>query len=303
MIAASPHLLMDDSDYFGEPIKAFTGKKLPLDYAVKVVPNLYKRKGENPEKPTQKKECSAENTVDKNGTPLSKSSPPHSIASGDHHQNARNPFFNQPPQGGHQWLIPVMSPSEGLVYKPYPGPGFVGQSCGSGSFFNPSSYGGVPIPPPQQYSLPSFPPSAPPHGYFPPYVIPPFMNTSAFSGSSFEQIKPTEFTMPSRKVLESHASEDNIETQGSTASSPNERLPGGRRSSAVARRNMLPLFPTSPPDIIDGSDSSPVLCAPVVRPARVIKVVPRDGLSASESAARIFRSIQEERRQHFSDSV
>lgn len=42
-----------------------------------------------------------------------------------------------PPPPGNQWLIPVRSPSEGLVYKPYPGPCFPsigivntdGQSC------------------------------------------------------------------------------------------------------------------------------------------------------------------------------
>ncbi|KAF5444798.1 hypothetical protein F2P56_033898 [Juglans regia] len=30
----------------------------------------------------------------------------------------------------HQWLIPIVSPSEGLVYKPYPGPGFMGTAYG-----------------------------------------------------------------------------------------------------------------------------------------------------------------------------
>ncbi|KAI3468154.1 hypothetical protein Pfo_024817 [Paulownia fortunei] len=333
LIAASPHLLLEDSAYFGKPIKALPGKKLPLDYAVKAIPNVSKRKGDL-EKPSRKEEGSAENTVEKasfssaqNGVmpsscrPLSGNSPAPSIISSDH--NASKSCFNQPQ--GHQWLIPVMSPSEGLVYKPYPGPGFVGQACGGcgspgsnpmmGNF---SAYG-VSAPPPQ-YQLPYFPPFGP-HGYFPPYGMP-IMNTAAFSGTSVGQTKPPAmpghfsageadfsnqhcnlFTMPSQKnravpdALNSCASED-FEVQASTASSPSERWPGSRASSAVEGKNMLPLFPTSP--AIDASNSSPQLPVPE-RPTQVIKVVPHNGISASESAARIFRSIQEERQQY--DSV
>ncbi|KAI3454117.1 hypothetical protein Pfo_010780 [Paulownia fortunei] len=181
LIAASPHLLLEDSAYLGKPMKVLPGKKIPLNnFPVKEIPNVSKQKGE-PEKQSQKKESSAENTVGKasfssiqNGVlpsscrPLSSNSPAPSISS---NHNARPGCFNQP--HGHQWLIPVMSPSEGLVYKPYPGPGFMGPACGGcgppgsnpmmGNFLTPAY--GVPAPHPQ-YQLPSFPPASP-HGYFP----------------------------------------------------------------------------------------------------------------------------------------
>ncbi|PKI72516.1 hypothetical protein CRG98_007119 [Punica granatum] len=40
--------------------------------------------------------------------------------------------YHQQSPPKHQWLIPVVSPSEGLVYKPYPGPGYVGPYNGQG---------------------------------------------------------------------------------------------------------------------------------------------------------------------------
>ncbi|KAL0394144.1 UNVERIFIED_CONTAM: protein EARLY FLOWERING 3 [Sesamum latifolium] len=172
------------------------GKKLPLGCAVKAIPNISKQKG-NTEKPSHKKEGSAENTVEKASIysaqnwslpsscgPLSTNSPAPSVN--------QSWCFNQP-LGPHQWLIPVMSPSEGLVYKPYPGPGYMGQACappGSnpmmGNIITPPY--GLPAPPPQ-HQLPSYPPVGP-HGYLPlPYGMP-IMNTAAFSGSSVEQTNP-----------------------------------------------------------------------------------------------------------------
>lgn len=87
-------------------------------------------------------------------------------------------------------------------------------------------------------------------------------------------------TVPDR--LSPHAAEE-IEVQGSSASSPSERQQG-----------------TPSPPALETSESEPRASGPGPAP-RVIKVVPRNGLSASESAARIFRSIQEERMQF--DSV
>lgn len=67
---------------------------------------------------------------------------------------------------------------------------------------------------------------------------------------------------------------------GSTASSPPEKH----------KFEVLPLFPTEPTHQTDEykEKQQPVL--------RAIKAVPHTSTSASESAARIFRSIQEERR-------
>ncbi|KAK6161929.1 hypothetical protein DH2020_001770 [Rehmannia glutinosa] len=148
LIAESPHLLLEDSGYFDKPIKPLPVKKLPLDYAIKAIPNVSKQKSDL-EKPTRKKECSAENTVEKTSLSSSQNGP-----SNDHNA-IKSPCFNQPQ--GHQWLIPVMSPSEGLVYKPNPGPGFVGQSCGGCGPPGPNPSYGFPAPPPQ-YHFPSFPP-------------------------------------------------------------------------------------------------------------------------------------------------
>lgn len=119
---------------------------------------------------------------------------------------------------GQQWLIPVMSPSEGLVYKPYPAPAF-----------------GPPAPPPAPY----YPP-AEPHAYC----------GHPISASSLEQ-------NPSHN-------DDTEQTR------------------------VLPLFPTCP-----DTTSSPPEC-----PVQAIKAVPHNATSATESAARIFQSIQQERRHY-----
>ncbi|KAK4388772.1 protein EARLY FLOWERING 3 [Sesamum angolense] len=323
LISASPHVLLEDHAYLGKPLKPLPGKKLPLGCAVIAIPNVSKQKGDT-EKPS-KKEGSAENTVEKvssaqNGGlpstcgPFSANSPAPSVN--------QSWCFNQP-QGPHQWLIPVMSPSEGLVYKPYPVPGFMGQACGPpgsnqmmGNILTPAY--GLPGPPPQ-YQLPSFPPVGP-HGYLPPPYGMPIMNTAPFSGSSVEQMNPPAtldrfsageanfinqqhnlFISPSQKngavpdVYNSRWASEEIEMQASTGSSPIERRPRSQVSNNVEGRNMLPLFPTSP--AINASKSTPQVTTPEC-PSRVIKVIPHNALSASESAARIFRSIQEERKQY-----
>ncbi|KAK6140879.1 hypothetical protein DH2020_025373 [Rehmannia glutinosa] len=230
LIAESPHLLLEDSAYFDKPIKPLPVKKLPLDYAIKAIPNVSKQKR--------------------------------------------------------------------LVYKPYPGPGFVGQSCGGCGPPGPNPHYGFHAPPPQ-YHFPSFPPFGP-HGYFNPYGMP-IMNTTAFSGSSMEQTNPNLGIQGDNSSQKNGARLDScvyvdIEVQASTASSPSEKRPSSRASRATEGKNMLPLFPTSPA-IGASSESGPE----PEGPTRVIKVVPRNGISASESAARIFRSIQEERKQY--DSV
>lgn len=315
----------EDAASFDKPTKPLPGKKRPLVYAVNVI-----SKGD-PENPCRKKERSAESTVEKpplpsaqNGVPPSScrpsagSAPPASVVSSDHN-NAQTSYLNHPQPQGHQWLIPVMSPSEGLVYKPCPAPGFVSQ--GSGGYCPPGSNPmmgnfmapvyGVPSPSPQypspQYPSPFFLPYGP-HGCFPHYGMP-IMSSAAFSSSSIDQMHPSarEYmagppaqnngTVPDG--LSPRAAEE-IEVQGSSASSPSERQqPGSRASNSVEERNMLRHFPTSSP-ATDGSNSTPRVPASV-RVPRVIKVVPHNGISASESAARIFQSIQEERKQY--DSV
>ncbi|EOY29846.1 Hydroxyproline-rich glycoprotein family protein, putative [Theobroma cacao] len=338
LIAGSPHILLEDTAYLSKPsFQGSPAKKLPPEFIVKPLPHTKCK--DDTEKPSHKMECSAENAVGrtslssvKNGSQPSNygpflGNPPPAPVNGD---NKMNPWcFHQMP--GHQWLVPVMSPSEGLIYKPYTGPGFMGSICGgcgpfgqtpmTGNFMT-SAYG-VAAPPHQGIGvLPGAPPVG--HSYFPPYGMP-VMNP-AVSGSAVEQMNQfagpgsyahngqfsgggANFNMqhqnscnlPSEKngaishVMKFQASKD-TELQGSTASSPGERVQRDGTRSAAEGKNALPLFRTAP-TILEGApqphDSE--------QTTRVIRVVPHNPRSATESAARIFQSIQEERKQY--DSV
>ncbi|CAI9784886.1 unnamed protein product [Fraxinus pennsylvanica] len=311
-IAGSPHLLLKDAAYLGKPVKASPAKKLPLDYN-KVPLNVSKRKMDS-DKPSHPTECSAENTVEKASVssvqyslPPVSGNPPAPSVSG---ANNFGPWcFNQP--NGQQWLIPMMTSSEGLIYKPYPGPGFMGSVCGGyGPHGSTPEYGFPALH--HQYQLPSYLPAGR-HGYFSPYGMP--IVNPAFSGSSVEQVNHVSthnqssakeanpsprhkhsVNMPSQKssVFPDVSSLSASKGSEFTASNPSEN---GMRN-AMEGRNVLQLFPTSPS--LDIPDCSP---QPLERerPARVIKVVPHNAISATESAARIFMSIQEERKQY--DSV
>ena len=128
---------------------------------------------------------------------------------------------------GNHWLLPVMSPTEGLVYKP---------------FYKPENM--VLLPPP--YCLP---PPGPP-----------------LSGSVVEQAS---FFSGSQVSYSNRPNPRDANLQSSTASST-----------------------TSWP--------KPVAAATIAgeSPVRVIKVVPRNPKSASESAVKIFQSIQMERQRY-----
>ncbi|XVE70965.1 hypothetical protein DITRI_Ditri10aG0112000 [Diplodiscus trichospermus] len=335
LIAGSPNLLLEDSAYLGKPsFKGSPGKKLPPEFIVKPLPHN-KRKDDS-EKSSHKMECSAENAVGRtslssvtNGCQPSNygpflGNPPPASVNGD---NRVNPWcFHQVP--GHQWLVPVMSPSEGLIYKPYPGPGFMGSVCGGcGPFgqtpmtanFMTSAYG-VPSPSHQGIGvLPGAPPVG--HSYFPPHGMP-IMNP-AVSGSAVEQMnqfaapgshahsgqlsggganfnvqRQSSCNLPSDKngavshVLKFQASKD-PKLQGSTASSRGERVERDGATSAPEGNNALSLFPTAP-TIPEGA-SQP---SDTDQRTRVIRVVPRNARSATESVARIFQSIQKERKQY-----
>nr|GLL46877.1 protein EARLY FLOWERING 3 isoform X1 [Ipomoea trifida] len=337
LIAESPNLLLEDTAYLGKPLKVSSAKRLPQFEYIKAPQNVPKHKNDS-EKPHLRMECSAENTVGKaslssvqNATqaPSCKPSPGNPPLAAVSNDSNMGPWcFHQP--SGQQWLIPVMTPSEGLVYKPYPGPGFTSPGCGGcgppppastpvmGNFFAPA-YG---VPTSQYHYQGMGDPFAPPvgHGYFPPYGMP-VMN-SAVSTSAVEQMNPftrmgsqaqvsgggvnlnaqhqNSCNMPSQKNGDAdvsnadrmHACKDN-EIQASCASSPSVRAPGVTVSGPMEGRSVLPLFPTSP--VVNVDASHPPHTA---HPARVIRVVPHNARSASESAARIFQSIQKERKQY-----
>lgn len=322
-IAGSPNLLLEDSAYLGKPLKGSTAKKLPLEYIVKPSPPIVKHKDDS-ENQNQEMECSAENVIGKtclssvqNGNQSSNYGPfsGNPLSSPIIPDTKFTPCFHQSP--GHQWLIPVMSPSEGLVYKPYPGNGFMGPVCGGcgppgqnpmmGSFTTPQ-YGA----PTSHEQYPGFG-----HGYFPPCGMPVisgigFEQANSFSrqnsgGVSFNVQNQSSGNVLTKKhreiqrVVKVLATKE-TELQGSTATSP----PGERAQRAgdlgvghtTNGRNALPFFPTSP--AINVSEVASQL-DDTEQPTRVIKVVPHNARSATESAARIFRSIQQERKQH--DSV
>ncbi|KAJ0089675.1 hypothetical protein Patl1_12985 [Pistacia atlantica] len=341
LIAGSPHLLLEDSPYLGKPsLIASPAKKLLPEYVVKPLPHISKCKDDS-EKPLHKMECSAENAVGK--TSLS------SVKKGNQPSNY-GPYLANPPSAamaadsrigpwcfhqspGHQWLVPIMSPSEGLIYKPYPGHGFMGADCGTGcgpfgptpatgNFMNPA-FG---MPSPHLHQEIGVIPGAHPvgHNYFPPYGMP-IMNPSisglateqdnqfaghsphgqngqlSGGGANFNMQRESSCNVPAQKsgaipqVMKFRASKD-TELQGTTASSPGERTQGEGRGPAVEGRDSLPLFKKAPVDqerVPQPHDTD--------QPTKVIKVVPHNPRSATESAARIFQSIQQERKQY--DSI
>ncbi|CAA0824253.1 Protein EARLY FLOWERING 3 [Striga hermonthica] len=269
-IAAAPQLLIEDSAYVIKPAKPLPTKKRSLDNTLKSNQNEPIQKTEH-EKAAHKNECSAENILEKKSSsqnrPLTNSS--HSIT---------KPCLNQ--AQGHHWLIPVMSPSEGLVYKPYPGPGFAGQPCNlPGASAMVSNFLGPPygVPPLPQYHFSPFP-------HFGYYGMP-VMN--AGTGPHVPAYDPG--VQPGAGQSNGPVSEG-IGVQASTGSSPSEKQAG-------EGQNVLSLFPVGP-SIGAGAPNS---ASQDSGPSRVIKVVPRNGVSASQHAARIFMLIQQERGQF--DSV
>ncbi|XP_042385977.1 ELF3-like protein 2 isoform X1 [Zingiber officinale] len=210
-----------------------------------------------------------------------------------------------------QWLVPVMSQSDGLVYKPYSG------HCPPPGGFMPPLYGGcnplevsppsrdfinaahaVPVShQPPNMVLPGQPTMSSP--YFPiPYSFPPsnlIITSSAveqacnLSGSQVNgntgQLSRGSHNMlhhPRKDALVGNPRKFQLskksELQGSTASSPSEKANSENRCP-------VPPLPAAPA----ASRDSQTL---------IIKVVPHNARSATESAARIFQSIQEERQQH-----
>ncbi|XP_041015766.1 protein EARLY FLOWERING 3-like [Juglans microcarpa x Juglans regia] len=336
LIAGSPDLLLEDDLYLGKKsIKVSPVKNLPSSAHVPEPPApLIVRDNNNSLKSNPNIEYADENVVGKFPLPSIKNDSNKGLVttqSNDGFHSANPPLapvatntkpapwcFHPPP--GNQWLVPAMSPSEGLVYKPYTGSslptaGFMAPAYGNCGRVSPGSVDllntvyGVPVSHPSFGILPGSPPLG--QSYFPLYGMP--LVNQSLSSSAVEQTSPLaaaqsngqnnqalagerNFTIPhqsscnmsgnvswviSGQVGKLPASKES-EFQGSTASSPSERAIG----------DALPLFPTTP--TVQASDK---IAQNSEQRAQVIKVVPRNPRSASESAFRIFRSIQEERKQ------
>ncbi|XP_061374726.1 protein EARLY FLOWERING 3-like [Gastrolobium bilobum] len=327
LIAESPDFLLEDDALLGKfPLKGSTPKSLSLEVVIEPQQQKLKRQ-DGSEKLNHKIERSAENAVGK----TSFSSLKNASHLSDYTHSPKNPHqtnlapdnktgpwcFNQSP--GHQWLVPVMSPSEGLVYKPYPVPGFSGTTYPlGGTFMNHHAYG---IPSSHQVivSPPYIPPSS--HAYFPPYSVP-VMNQSVsgpavekvnqfaaqgshgqnghsyVEGASFNTHNQSSSNLPVQRNgailhVKKFKGSKKGELQGSRASSPGEMSQGTRAGKIAEGRDdhslslMTPLVSEGVLQSLENRQQS-----------QVIKVVPHNPRSATESAARIFQSIQEERKQY-----
>ncbi|XP_031407055.1 protein HEADING DATE 3B-like isoform X2 [Punica granatum] len=287
LIAESPHLLLEDVS-----LKVPPQNKLTIKIIQPPIQNPDHREGS--EKHTHRIEQLAENGVSNRSFSTVLRS--HRTHVGDTHSipaatdNSKAGFWSyhqqSPPK--HQWLIPVMSPSEGLVYKPYPGPGCMGPYNGQGPSPFVSSFMGP------AYGVPT---------HFPTYGA--LMMRPNFSGSSIEQIhRFHQWSEENPDMNLQHQSSCNEPKQNLAAGPPPENFreseiqlstgssPGERPIEGAG--GVLPLFPMAPRESSGGSE----LNKSSQQPTRVIKVIPHDCRSATESVAWIFRSIQEERRLH-----
>ncbi|KAK9742056.1 hypothetical protein RND81_03G145400 [Saponaria officinalis] len=268
LIAGSPNFLLETTTAFigKSSLKDSAVKKYSSEYVVKDLTHKDTQKDVS-SKPVDKVEGTAENAVPKACSPVPSQQHPIRPANTNTDPNMNPWMFHQP--SSHQWLVPMMSPSEGLVYKPFPAPGFMGPVCGGCGPAGPNSvpanlmnpnYG---MPTPQYQQGIGMPPGI--HfgrqTYFPPYG----MSMMAPTVSNSTVIQPEGPSV--------NGGQENVvctltrEMQGSTASSPSDREP---ETGTV---------PES-----EGREKR----------ARVIRVVPHR--STRESAARIFQSIQQERR-------
>ncbi|XP_074289438.1 ELF3-like protein 2 [Silene latifolia] len=193
LLATSPNLLLEVGAILGKSssLKVSSVKQQSSEYVVKAVPHKFILNNVA-YKSIDKAEGTAENVVPKVAAP---------VPSRQHvdYPTGYLPVnmvpkmnlwgFHQP--SSPQWLVPVMSPSEGLVCKPFPAPGFAGSFCGGYGPVGPNpvlgSYG---MPPPQYQQAAGMP-----HGvhfdgqsYFPPYGMP--MISPSMLGSTVVQSNP-----------------------------------------------------------------------------------------------------------------
>ncbi|KAL9230366.1 hypothetical protein vseg_005728 [Gypsophila vaccaria] len=274
LIAGSPNLLLETSAFVVKsPRKDLAVKKYSSEYVVKDLSHKDIQKDVSPEL-VDKVEGTAENAVPKASSPVPSQQPPILPVNTNMDPNMNPWVFHQPPS--HQWLVPVMSPSEGLVYKPFPAPGFMGTVYGGCGPMDPNHVPANLMNPPYMMPTPQYQQGMPPgihfggQSYFPPYGM--SMMAPTVSNSTVIQPQPHNQTSQPEGASVNHGQENAIgsitrEVQGSTASSPCDREQG------------TATVPES-----EGKEFR----------VRVIRAVPRH--STRESAARIFQSIQQERR-------
>ncbi|XP_045824714.1 protein EARLY FLOWERING 3-like [Trifolium pratense] len=319
LIAGSSDLLLEDAAaILGKfPLQESTPKSLSLEVVVEPQTQNHKQQ-DHSENLNRKSECSAENGVGKTsftyqsyGSHLSNYTP---FPGNPQQENAGTQSFN--PSPGHQWLIPVMSPSEGLVYKPFPGLGFNGPVYGGCGPFGQGPLDGTVMNP--TYGVPNFhqaiavspfiPPSS--YAYFPPHGVPAAINqptsgsvveqatqfvahgshdqnnNSSLVGAGFDTHNQTPCNLSNQKFgTISHVTKSRPTRERGLAGSPGEKAPGIRieKSSSFT-------VPLVSDEVVQSLETR--------QKPQVIRVVPHNSRSATVSAARIFQSIQEERKQY-----
>ncbi|KAF3495261.1 hypothetical protein DY000_02056998 [Brassica cretica] len=325
LIAASPDVLVDDMSYVGKvTAKSYPVKELhlPSGFIVKPpLPQVIKHRSSSDSDKTDqhKMECSAENVVGRLPNQ----------GQGHHHQQPSNymmPFAtNQPtangcyyppqppPSGGNQqWLIPVMSPSEGLIYKPHPGPGpgpgpgHTGPVCGGyyGHFMPAPMFMGGGGQPPTFHPGMGFPSHG--NGYFPPYGG--IMMNPYYSGQQQPNEQMNNNIQQQSSVNEATSQQQQQPTKSypRAKKSRQEGISGKKKSfqpfSAVDDDKINNAAPPTE-EMMTTTTTTTTTVTQTTRDGagvtRVIKVVPHNAKLASENAARIFRSIQEERKHYY----
>ncbi|KAM7276323.1 hypothetical protein ACFE04_018189 [Oxalis oulophora] len=323
LIAGSPNLTIEGSSYPGNPtLNPAPANNVSTEYIVKPQPHIVRQK-EDTEKPNKKIECSAENAVGKKSLPVERNNsqpsthqpyPGHTPQPPVATDSRMNPWLNQSHGQGQQWLVPIMSPSEGLIYKPYGGPGFSGGGpgfpgsfCGGGGCgpFGPTPMPGnfmnhgYGIPPNHQYH-PGYG-----HCYFNPYGMPIMMNPGMSSSEQMNQFHvPGPHSQGERLSGPGVNFNSHMQNQGSCnmPSQKNESVSRTEKFCGSKDTELQGSIASTLRETMQGETAGPTNDAPDVvdevpqgQSTRVIKVVPRNPRLATESAARIFRSIQKER--------
>ncbi|XP_028779005.1 ELF3-like protein 2 [Neltuma alba] len=322
LIAGSPSLLIQDKLLLSKPsLEESAPKKLQSDYIIEQPSSNAKLNNTKLEKPTPA-ECAENILLPLPGiNSMSKAPPSVQLPNYGHHSGNNQLALPAPtnntkpsqcyiyPAPGNQWLVPFMSPSEGLVYKP-----IVGQCPPNTGLMGPvySACNPISLTPGNKDVQ---------DATHVPYVFPPcgpaVMHPSSVSAFAHEQISPppkmqskgttenyqstgvvnsailyqSSSNMSSQisQVMSRHVTNDNHtsedkDLQTSIGSSPPKRMKG----------DALPLFPMAP-TFWASSDQQKAQAVEGNQP-RIIKAIPHNPKSTIESAARIFRSIQEERK-------
>ncbi|CAN4100116.1 unnamed protein product [Withania somnifera] len=306
MIARSPDILLKGNFYLHRPSIRFSSlKNLPCDDVLEppvvAVENISAAPN-NFENPVDNAYIHLRKDNDKKNIPQHSSQKPN-VGTSTSRSFVSDPKLApqcfQPPPVYH-WLVPIRSPSEGLVYKPYKGPFYgncrpVSLTPIGGDFANvPCS---VPVPTSHKQGVGIFPgPAIFDQSCMQPYSMPVIKPSASKKENSpfmhdVKSVRPHELScnISGQKSAVMSDFDRNFQVdrgsdiQGSTASSPPER----------AQKDAFSLFPITP--TARGSDQ-PVQDNETEQRIRAIKVVPHNSKSASESAARVFRFMQEERK-------